>query len=192
MIRRCGRIAPGSGSGPATGQPGLAEPARIAARREILSRLDRPAMSGRGGSGVAVSDAATLAIVSPGSRSIVVVAESAVRVTGLGGVSTCTAKGAESGGGVNAASVLSPFSAGSAAPESGVTVRGGAVHADVATDTANVASSSGARGQRLVKSPAGIMQFTLTPPPRRGNAGHHFFEAVTMDGCSAFALGNHV
>ena len=174
MIRRCGRIAPGSGAGPATGQPGLADPARIAARSEMLSRFDRPAMSGRGGSGRAVSGCVAFAIVSASARSSVALAESVVRIAGLGGVSTCAARGAESSRGVRAASAVWPFSSGSAAPESGVTVLGGAVQADAATDAANVASNSEARAQRLVDSPVNIMRFTLTQKPRRGNAGRHF------------------
>ena len=147
-MRRCGRIAPGSGAGPATGQPELAEPARIAARSEMLSRFDRPSISGRDGSGRAESGAAAFATVSAGSPTVVAATESVARITGLGGVSTGTTRRAESREGVSPASALSSVSAGPAAPESGVTVLGGAVQADVATEATSEASSSGARAQR--------------------------------------------
>ncbi len=181
MIRRCGRIAPGNGLGPATGQPGLADPARIAARSEMLSRFDRPATSGRGGSGRAVSGCVALAIVSPSSRSSLALVESVVRIAGLGGVSTCAVSGAESCRGVRAASALWPFSAGSAVPESGVTVLGGAVQADAATDAASKASN-GLRAQRWIDNPVDIMRFTLMQRTRRGNAGRHLVECVARVG----------
>ena len=173
MIRRCGRIAPGSGAGPATGQPGLATPARIAARSEMLSRLDRPSISGRGGSGRAESAAGAFATVSAGARTVVAATESVARTTGRGGVSTGTTRRAESCEDVTPASAFSSVSGGPAAPESGVTVLGGAVQANVATDAASEASKSGVRARRLVDSPVDIMRFTLMQKTRRGNAGRH-------------------